>query len=161
MVERDGGAGRGLMKQFLLLLAVTIAVSKDGVTLSSNIVGDRRQCSSEYIYYRERDGIEGSRGQDNCETGFSGETMRVPWRPSIHMPRWASRIMLVVSGVRVERLQDISKADCIAEGVENLEDVHAGWHQYFAARWDSIYDARGFGWDKNPWVWVVEFTRVQ
>jgi hypothetical protein len=52
--------------------------------------------------------------------------------PSIHMPRWASRLTLEITQVRVERLQDINKADCIAEGMTGLEEVHAGWHQSFA-----------------------------
>ena len=70
------------------------------------------------------------------------------WRPSIHMPRWASRITLEVTGVRVERLQDINEEDALAEGVE-----HA-----FRSLWESI---NGPGsWDANPWVWVVEFRRV-
>lgn len=79
--------------------------------------------------------------------------------PSIHMPRWASRIDLEVTGVRVERLQDISEDDALAEGLY-WPDV--GYDQtpqrIFAALWESI---NGPGsWDANPWVWVVEFKRV-
>ncbi len=80
--------------------------------------------------------------------------------PSIHMPRWASRITLEIVSVRAQLLQDISKQDCMAEGMNDLEDVHAGWHQSYAQLWDSINAKRGFGWDKNPWVWVIEFKRV-
>jgi hypothetical protein len=89
------------------------------------------------------------------------------WRPSIHMPRWASRITLEVTGVRVERLQDISGADAIAEGIERdaLTDDWSSYGQFvgaaltpkgsYRALWDSI---NGTGsWDANPWVWVVEF----
>jgi hypothetical protein len=74
------------------------------------------------------------------------------WRPSIHMPRWASRLTLEVTGVRVERVQDISEADAKAEGVKSAAE--------FCALWDEINGARGYGWDANPWVWVVEFKRV-
>jgi hypothetical protein len=72
-------------------------------------------------------------------------------RPSIHMPRWASRITLEVTGVRIERLQDISEADARAEGVV---DTLA-----FEELWDSI---NGSGaWDANPWCWCISFKRVE
>lgn len=100
------------------------------------------------------------------------------WRPSIHMPRWASRITLEVTGVRVERLQDISEADAVAEGIERCEDFFecTTWRVYgepegsdvvapddpvgsYQSLWEFI---NGPGsWDVNPWVWVVEFKRVK
>ena len=84
------------------------------------------------------------------------------WRPSIHMPRWASRITLEVTGVRVERLQDISEADAVAEGcaskgAEELPAIDQA-RTDFQELWTSI---NGPGsWDANPWVWVVEFRRI-
>jgi hypothetical protein len=82
----------------------------------------------------------------------------VGWKPSIHMPRWASRINLEITGVRVERLQDISEADAIAEGItaDFLEHIYgpAGYRDL----WESI-NGKG-SWDKNPWVWVIEFKRI-
>ncbi len=109
------------------------------------------------------------------------------WKPSIHMPRWASRITLEVTGVRVERLQEISEADAQAEGVEpNWSGPLDGWsaeehgfigvldtnaddqdgyfrtaREAFQQLWDSINATRGYGWESNPWVWVVEFKAVQ
>lgn len=89
------------------------------------------------------------------------------WKPSIHMPRWASRITLEIVSVRVERVLNISEADARAEGVEpeidgwNLKgEVYAYW-KGFAILWDSINKKRGFGWEKNPWVWIIEFKRIQ
>lgn len=82
----------------------------------------------------------------------------VKWSPSIHMPRWASRITLEVTDVRVQRLQEITKQDVIAEGIEGLEDVHAGWHQPFAQLWESIHGPGA--WEQNPWVWAYTFRSV-
>lgn len=82
-------------------------------------------------------------------------------RPSIHMPRWASRILLEVTAVRVERLQDISEADAMAEGVGALpiETRHATPKADFQFLWESINGAGS--WNANPFVWVVEFKRVR
>lgn len=86
------------------------------------------------------------------------------WRPSIFMPRWASRITLEVVSVRVERVQDISDADAKAEGM-TLDDSGrregaGSFEDGFAIVWDRINSKRGLGWDVNPWVWVVEFKVV-
>lgn len=87
------------------------------------------------------------------------------WRPSIHMPRWASRITLEITNVRVERVRDISTADIYKEGItdtypgcsERLGGRQEYLNREFANLWNSINEKRGFGWDVNPWVWVVEF----
>jgi len=87
-----------------------------------------------------------------------------PWRPSIFMPRWASRISLEVTGVRVERVQKITEADAQCEGwdMSNLPEGHCydcthHARDWFAELWDSINAKRGYGWILNPWVWVIEF----
>jgi hypothetical protein len=80
------------------------------------------------------------------------------WRPSIHMPRWASRITLEVTGVRVERLQDISEADARSEGISRADcpDWHATTD--YRALWESIHGPGS--WAANPRVWVAEFRRA-
>lgn len=80
------------------------------------------------------------------------------WRPSIHMPRWASRITLEVTEVRVERLQDISDADARAEGCVATSKWAPNVRDDYAALWESINGAGS--WAANPWVWVVAFRRV-
>jgi len=123
----------------------------------------------------------------------------VKWRPSIHMPRWVSRINLEVMDVRVERVQEISEEDAIAEGVSKLFDewvigmtkpldeygyrnylwhgqgditskqIDSWEHQYsgydtaagsFSSLWEKINARRGYGWDSNPFVWVVDFNVI-
>ena len=86
-------------------------------------------------------------------------------RPSIHMPRWASRLTLEITSVRVERLQLISEADAIAEGWPKQIDpgAHTGGNggpfDWYRAVWESI---NGPGsWDANPWVWVLTFKRME
>ncbi|EPA1377644.1 morphogenetic protein [Raoultella ornithinolytica] len=82
------------------------------------------------------------------------------WRPSIHMPRWASRILLEITDVRVERLKSISDGDAIREGCSTA-DMKSGdcAADVFARLWASIYGEES--WQANPWVWVIEFKRVE
>lgn len=93
------------------------------------------------------------------------------WCPSIHMPRWASRLTLEITDVRAERVQAISEADARAEGVERHDDDgatyygpfgkgHASAVVEFRRLWDSLNAARGHGWDANPWVWAITFRRL-
>lgn len=119
----------------------------------------------------------------------------IRWRPSIHMPRWASRITLEVTGVRVERVQDISEAEAVAEGIERqiAHGQDLGWRNYlwhgdfgsyglgnkksdswdyqystyqkaqdcFSSLWELINGKKpGRSWNDNPWVWVIEFKRI-
>jgi hypothetical protein len=102
---------------------------------------------------------------------------RIKWRSSRFMPRWASRLTLEIVSVRVERVQDISEADAIAEGIEpfatNDPDLQGMWRDYaedgmasgnpigsYMTLWDSLNAARGHGWDANPFVWRIKFRMV-
>lgn len=84
------------------------------------------------------------------------------WRPSIHMPRWASRITLEIVNLRAERLNDISEEDAKAEGVvcPYPPEVYCekGYPEHFKELWTAIN--RPGSWEKNPWAWVVEFKRI-
>lgn len=102
---------------------------------------------------------------DHPEARSGGPRVDVKWRPSIHMPRWASRITLRITDVRVERLQDVSRQDCVAEGCDGGHGsiprypYSATPREHFHHIWNSI---NGPGaWDANPWVWVISFERVK
>lgn len=83
------------------------------------------------------------------------------WRPSIHMPRWASRITLRITGIRVERVQDITEEDAKAEGVEPDKATDHPQGVYYTAFRDIWHKINGpESWAANPWVWVVSFERV-
>lgn len=124
-------------------------------------VEDRADCQ---ILYRATD-MDCVRNMEDSEG--------LVWSPSIHMPRWASRITLEITGVRVERLQDISEADCWSEGavtknpnppsfypVTGLDGHgHLSTRGVYADLWRTINGPES--WGANPWVWVVEFKAVQ
>ena len=120
----------------------------------------------------------------SVRNSWTEQTHRVPvevcnkpvsekWTPSIHMPRWASRILLEITNVRVERLNDISECDARDEGVQpagSLLPDHPGTFLTpkgdfamakvaFQRLWESIYGEES--WNANPWVWVIEFKRIQ
>lgn len=100
---------------------------------------------------------------DHQDPNGDGPANPIKWRPSIFMPRWASRINLTITGVRVERLQDITEDDAKAEGIEQLGGgVGVLNHKYgmmttlYAELWNSINGKKHL-WASNPWVWVIEF----
>lgn len=113
-------------------------------------------------------------GVKNCP-GCDDSTSGLKWTPSIHMPRWACRTVLEITEVRVERVQDISEEDALAEGVTRIdhgreyyfsamrdEPDHRNWvdpTDAYKELWDSI-NGKG-SWALNPWVWVLEFRRMK
>lgn len=97
------------------------------------------------------------------------------WHPSIHMARSESRIALEITGIRVERVQDITEEDAKAEGIQLIAGTHQKvdpitytigekepitYRFLYSGLWDNINLKRSYGWDSNPWVWVIEFKRV-
>lgn len=119
--------------------------------------------------YAQSDGVQQALRPDDdhdaaiYREGFDRSNGGIRWRPSIHMPRWANRITLEITGVRVERLQDITPADCVCEGYKSdlskryaQEEIRAlDWYRDL---WEAI---NGPGsWEANPWVWVIEFERA-
>lgn len=113
-----------------------------------------------YISYPATDGI--------VEFVNADEEDSTACKPSIHMPRWASRITLEIVNVRIERLNDISDGDAVAEGITWQSGVSwlcdyerhltSAYRSLFADLWRSIYGETS--WDENPWVWVIEFKKV-
>ncbi|WP_313217471.1 hypothetical protein [Stenotrophomonas sp.] len=107
-----------------------------------------------------------------ADTYQTGRRIEERWRPSIHMPRWACRLVLEITAVRVERLQAISEADAKAEGVQpdqvrmiNLfgctgEERADAYRRAAARPFRELWTSTGGDWDSNPWVWVIEFKKV-
>lgn len=101
---------------------------------------------------------------DHIDQFGDGNVHPIKWKPSIHMPRWASRITLDVTSIRIERLQDTTEADAVAEGT--VYYLGSGGKQaeemsmlaQFAMMWDSIY-GQTYPWNSNPYVWVLGFRR--
>lgn len=112
------------------------------------------------IRYHADNKCEWKNVPENARGLFHDASFRL--HPSIHMPRWASRITLEVVRVRVERVRDITPADAMADGIETLSGIPTvNAVADFAELWSRVYAARGYGWDVNPLVWVVEFKVVE
>ncbi|WP_317451474.1 hypothetical protein [Pseudomonas azotoformans] len=129
-------------------------------------VAPRDLSQGEPIYYA----ADGAARQTGCAMIKPGKG-----RPSIHMPRWVSRILLEITDVRVERLQDISEEQALAEGI--IPHVRGGWHWHPhdpsnvddwhqfgfkspAFAFQDLWIGTGGDWDSNPWIWCVNFKRV-
>jgi hypothetical protein len=108
-----------------------------------------------HIFYRANQHDDFGSEIINLETG---ERTPLIWKPSIHMPRWASRITLEVTGIRVERLQEISEEDAKGEGFGiDTEFCKSPPRVDFSHTWEKLYGLQS--WIDNPWVWAVEFKR--
>ncbi|HBT6082859.1 TPA: hypothetical protein MCD18_004144 [Klebsiella quasipneumoniae] len=132
-------------------------------------VDDTQYGGEKWVDYRATPKFEASHPAGWDSAPNDAEALK--WRPSIHMPRWASRILLEITGVRVERLNSIHDVDAMREGIQNLTacshsdfgipGVVNAQHpvRAFQLLWESIYGTDS--WSTNPWVWVIEFKRVE
>jgi len=133
--------------------------------------GDRLWVREAFTYITDNDGLRmagrvlyRSDGKDNSGARWASvqpddPEREVLWKPSIFMPRWASRLTLTVTDVRVQRVADIDRGDAMDEGCPfaNMADGPDP-REWFRDLWDSINAKRGFGWDVNPWVAAYTFT---
>ena len=130
------------------------------------VVGDRLWVRETWAQLCEADELTGKcdiayRADDWPEDEPGPDYIKGTWRPSIFMPRWASRITLEIERISVQRVQDIGDDSCEAEGVSLANASIPGYlRKRFQTLWDSINAKRGFGWNVNPWVWVIEFRMV-
>lgn len=128
------------------------ANSDDGPVICYRADLDRHYCHKDAwpIEYERYPGCSFSNWAGDLESGTEGH-----WRPSIFMPRWASRITLEITDVRVQRVQEIGQGDACEEGrplgVEPIE--------WYAALWNKI-NGKKAPWASNPWVWVIGFKRI-
>ncbi|MFG6420885.1 hypothetical protein [Klebsiella quasipneumoniae] len=133
-------------------------------------VDDTQYGGEKWVDYRATPKFEASHPAGWDSAPNDAEALK--WRPSIHMPRWASRILLEITDVRVERLNAISEEDARAEGIIDGGCLNCGEPEpcgcanpepdatdAFAYLWQSIYGQES--WNANPWVWVIEFERVE
>lgn len=122
-------------------------------------VDDTSNGGRKWIDYRATPAYDESHpaGWDNAPD----DPQALKWRPSIHMPKWAARLWLRVTDVRVERVQEITERDALSEGFPDNGSVICEFTEvarpWFRQLWDSLNAKRGFGWDVNPWVWIVSF----
>jgi hypothetical protein len=121
--------------------------------------------SLDRLYFAADHAIYGLNGYGELTDGpvsdFDSLPATLRWRPSIFMPRWASRLALEITKVRVERLQAITPEDCEAEGIHDLATFSYDARRLkYGQLWDSLNARRGYSWNSNPWVWCLEFARV-
>ncbi|EQB8080735.1 hypothetical protein ACYRDJ_003111 [Yersinia enterocolitica] len=142
-------AGKTMVRNEMMTIACPLGMRGDQLWVREEFAAGL--CTESTLAYRATHKTE------DLEEGW-GETIK--WTPSIHMPRWASRINLLITGIRVERLNDISDADASAEGCK-ISSMQSGecLSDMFARLWKSIYGDES--WLANPWVWVIEFERME
>jgi hypothetical protein len=144
----------------------------------------RDDCTPDCSGQKDENECPFSRVGDSCY-GYKAQYANpdgvdIKWRPSIHMPKEAARIFLRVTDVQVERVQEITEEDARAEGIQSYwaephrdvppfigaakeigADLCSTRREAFGQLWNSLYAAKGYGWDVNPWVWKYTFERTE
>lgn len=118
--------------------------------------GDRIYVRETFNHFERNENFK-----EGCECFYRADGDCVdlqPWRPAIHMPKHAARIWLEITGVRVERLQQITEADAKAEGVDAAK--YHGLDRAYARAFSELWETTGGDWDANPWVWVIDFKTI-
>lgn len=183
-IEADGtwiGWLRGFSSQEKADEFTQRAYKRGGIVCPYGVVGDRLWVRETWCYVTDSFAVSCGAGYRADEsflfrsfdtavipdgsTVYNGLSEQWPanvkkWRPSIFMPRWASRITLEITDVRVQRLQEISDDDCVAEGISRtpVERDAVSPLELYRDIWESINGAGS--WDLNPWVWALTFRRV-
>jgi hypothetical protein len=144
------------------------AVSDSEITCPYGTIGDRLWVRETWAPHPQDPTTIFYRATVDTEPGIC--VWDGPWKPSIYMPRWANRITLEITAIRVEPLQNISEEDARAEGCRSadyatgreciLDEKAGSYRLHFQSLWDSI-NAKRHPWASNPWVWVVEFRRAE
>lgn len=136
------------------------------VTLSENDPWEKRFSQLRYVpteYKHDQAGCKVGMLYRATDTDWENQAS---WTSSRFMPHWASRILLEITSIKVEQLQEISGEDAIQEGwprhLELFPDINAEDRPilWFRKLWNSLNSNRCFGWDVNPWVWVIKFRRI-
>lgn len=127
-------------------------------------IGGKLYVRESFAYYPDDNHViyKAEEGEDLKKMGVN---LQGCWKPSIHMPKKFARIWLEIINIRVEKVQDITAAECCLEGIDILEgknhyEAADDAYKKFQILWDSINKNRGFGWDNNPYVWMIEFKRI-
>lgn len=143
------------------------------------VVGDRLWVRETWLLYNHMGQYIGKAPKtkpDDLDIGYKADGVGTkegllevwPWRSPIFMPKWACRIWLEITGIKVERVQEISASDILEEGTltrnypdlaQSKEQLQWLWDR-FRKLWDSLNAKRGYSWESNPWVWVLEFRKV-
>lgn len=130
------------------------------------------------IAFRADEGVYATESMRRLEAMTDSGIVCTRWRSPLFLPRWASRLMLKIVSVRIERVREISREDCLAEGVRipvsgeegqpaahgtdaTQEQAEIWLRAHYASLWDSLNHKRGYGWNTNPWVWVLEFRQTK
>lgn len=144
--------------------AIAVDYKADGCARQEWItIDDEERFNRYWVESTDDAGNAGLKLNEHGEYHWEPGKAPTRWRPSIFMPKEAARIFLRVIGVRLERLKDMPLLDVWSEGTPqmpgNTDKDGAVGHEDFRYLWDSINAKRGYGWEKNPWVWVYEFVK--